>query len=133
MNKILVVDDDLRLRRLVSVILRSNGYDVLEAEDGFSALDELPRQPDLVILDLSMPVMDGESFYHEAQRRGYRGQTLVLSAQLYGSQIAGRMDCHYLPKPFDPDELGEEVESLLQAPSSSALSRPPDHLRPRWQ
>ena len=59
-NPVLVVDDDALNREMLSALLRRNGLEVIEAEDGLSALDVLEQQPiDLVLLDVMMPKLDG--------------------------------------------------------------------------
>jgi CheY-like chemotaxis protein len=68
MTTILLVDDDEDIRELTAEILRESGYDVVEAEDGRQALDALiamSAPPELVLLDLMMPVMTGQQMLHE--------------------------------------------------------------------
>src|SRR5216683_349145 len=68
MPQILVVEDDDAIRGLVSEVLRDDGYDVREASNGVEALDRVREQrPDLIVLDLMMPVMDGWTFVEECR------------------------------------------------------------------
>src|ERR1700687_4180315 len=70
MPQILVVEDDDAIRGLVSEVLRDDGYDVREATNGVEALDRLrDARPDLIVLDLMMPVMDGWAFVEELRRK----------------------------------------------------------------
>ena len=70
MPQILVVEDDDAIRGLVSEVLRDDGYDVREATNGVEALDRLREErPDLIVLDLMMPVMDGWAFVEACRRK----------------------------------------------------------------
>ena len=69
MPRILVVEDDEAIRGLVTEVLRDDGYEVSEAANGAEALDYVGgHQPDLIVLDLMMPVMDGWTFVEECRR-----------------------------------------------------------------
>jgi two-component system, chemotaxis family, chemotaxis protein CheY len=69
MPQILVVEDDDSIRWLVSEVLRDDGYEVSEASNGLEALQSVgQRRPDLIVLDLMMPVMDGWTFVEECRR-----------------------------------------------------------------
>src|SRR5438874_2382514 len=101
--RILVVDDDADIRNMVEFILADAGYVVTTAADGRAALDAVLHQlPDVILLDLNMPVMTGWEFQEELRRRGIpvpvifmtAGQRAREEAQRY--QVAG-----YLMKPFD--------------------------------
>lgn len=116
MTTILVVDDDPAIVRLVTLVLKSASFDVRRAFDGREALSQLlagGTNPDLVVLDLSMPVMDGRHFYAEARSAGYQGPVIVCSA--HGAREA----CLELgaqasvSKPFDPDVLLETIREQL--------------------
>ena len=68
MNKILVVDDDPNIRELIRLILKKEGFDVLDAEDGKDALEKLENsKTDLIVLDIMMPNMDGWEFCREVR------------------------------------------------------------------
>jgi DNA-binding response OmpR family regulator len=113
-RSVLVVDDDVNLTRLLRMILRSAGFEVLTAEDGFAGLEVTKeRTPDLIILDLRMPQMDGHEFYRELRNRGI--QTPVLIASAYGARAAQRElgAQGAIEKPFDPDRVVEVVEQIL--------------------
>jgi CheY-like chemotaxis protein len=111
---VLVVDDDPSILRMLRVVFRGDGFDVLTATNGAEALEECERsQPDVVVLDLEMPVMDGREFFRELRRRGNAVPVLILSA--YGSDRVRselRADA-FVNKPFEPDYLVSEVTRIL--------------------
>lgn len=117
MGYVLVVDDDPHIRELVSVILRKEGLNVQQAEDGRLALAQMEASPaDMVILDIMMPNMDGWELCKQL-RRQYDIPLLMLTAKgemndkLHGFNL-GTDD--YLIKPFDPAELKVRVKALLK-------------------
>jgi DNA-binding response OmpR family regulator len=115
-HRILVVDDDGNLLRLLAMILRLAGFDVVTTEDPQRGLELAgSERPDLIILDLQMPKLDGKSLYRQLRGRGL--QTPVLIASAFGAREAqlelgaqGAME-----KPFDPERLVETVRELLAA------------------
>ncbi|MDE7334431.1 MAG: response regulator transcription factor [Lachnospiraceae bacterium] len=120
--KILVVDDESRMRKLVKDFLTRSGYDVLEAEDGGKALDIFYAEKDiaLVILDIMMPVMDGWEVCREI-RQYSKVPIIMLTAksgeqdELQGFQLG--VD-EYISKPFSPKILVARVEAILRRTSS---------------
>jgi len=117
MTTILVVDDELQIREAIERSLRARGYDVAGAPDGSEALDlAATRAPDLVIMDLNMPVMDGL----EATKRIRAWSSvpiLVLSVRDEEDDKIGALDLgadDYLTKPFGTGELLARVRALLR-------------------
>ena len=117
MSKILIVDDDPLIRELVGVFLRQEAFDVYEASDGQEALQVLEGvKPDLAILDIMMPRMDGWELIREL-RASYDFPVLMLTAKgetaqkIKGFQL-GTDD--YMVKPFEPEELVARVRALLK-------------------
>jgi two-component system alkaline phosphatase synthesis response regulator PhoP len=112
--RVLVVDDDEALLRMVRLTLSSAGCLVTTAGSGIEGLDRLDEDDDydVIVLDLQMPRMDGRSFYHEMRERGHRPEVVVLSA--YGAQEARRElgASAAVSKPFDPDYLVETVRRV---------------------
>ncbi len=114
---VLMVDDERRYRELVELNLTHRGYRVLQAADGLSALNLLEsEQPDLIILDLMMPRMDGYEFCRRV--REYSPVPIIMltakaeaSHKIQGLQM-GADD--YVTKPFSPDELLARVEAVLR-------------------
>ena len=119
-HKILVVEDEVDIATLVSFNLQRVGYAVDMAHDGREGLEKiLKEQPDLVVLDLMLPGMDGFSILKEMQRDSRANQTpvLMLTAK---SQIDDRIRGlesgvdDYLTKPFSPKELILRVQAILK-------------------
>ena len=113
--RILVIDDDPAVNRMIGTTLRSHGFSVASAYDGSAALAEVEAQePDIIILDLAMPVMDGRTFFRELRARGDTTPVLILSA--FGAREAARelRADGYVQKPFRPDELAEKIRSVLE-------------------
>jgi len=115
--KILIVDDDLDLRGLVGFSLRQAGYLVLEAGNGAEGLGTFEReQPDLVILDVNMPKLDG---FETCRRIRAMARTPVMMLTVRGSeedQVRG-LDLgadDFLVKPFSPRTLLARVRALLR-------------------
>jgi DNA-binding response OmpR family regulator len=130
---ILVADDDAPILRLVRTKLQTDGYHVITAINGQEALDLFENeQPDLIVLDIMMPVMDGI----EAMRR-IRTQSqvpiILLTARSSGRDKVRSLDMgadDYVTKPFDPDELSARVAAILRRttvaaqPASQVLEYP---------
>ncbi len=115
--KILVVDDDPRLREIVTVALMRGGYDVVVAADGQLALTHAARElPDLIVLDVGLPEMDGFDVCRRI-RQGSDVPILFLTAhddevdRVLGLEL-GADD--YVTKPFSPRELVARVRAILK-------------------
>lgn len=127
MTTILVVDDDPKIRSVLSRGLRFEGYAVQVAEDGAQALQSARQEPpDLVVLDVMLPGMDGLELCRRL-RQGLTAPILMLTARdAVPDRIAG-LDSgadDYLVKPFDFDELLARIRALLrrvQPPTDEAL------------
>jgi len=126
-NKILVVDDDPDILDAVSMILESQDYEVVTARDGEEGLAKLKAEmPDLMILDLLMPKMDGFAVCKELQDprwAKYRNIPILIltsvreeaSRRRYELETGLELDVDdYLEKPFLPDILLERVEKLIK-------------------
>jgi DNA-binding response OmpR family regulator len=111
--RVLVIDDDEALLRMLRLTMASAGLDVETARDGADGLERLDGAPfDAIILDLQMPRMDGRRFYREMHSRGFETPVVILSA--YGAEEAQRElgAAAAVPKPFDPDGLIEMIVDL---------------------
>lgn len=121
--KVLVVDDDRPSLKLTSFLLNEEGYVVTVAEDGRTALDLIAQDPpDLVILDVMMPHIDGFDVCRHI-RKTREVPIIFLSAKnQVGDKVAGlRLGADdYLSKPFEPAELLARVEAVLRRSVSSA-------------
>lgn len=115
---ILVVDDDHGMQLTIGSILEDDGYEVVIAGDGVEALAKLAEaQPELIVLDVGLPRMDGYAFAAELTRRGLRPQipVLVITADGRARQAAARVGAEaYLGKPFALTELLDCVGGLLR-------------------
>ncbi len=118
MFNILVAEDDKNLRKLMSAVLKQNGYNVLNAEDGAEALDIMNKtHVDLVISDIMMPNMDGYTFTSELRQSDNSLPVLMVTAKetLEDKRrgfSAGTDD--YMVKPIDMDEMLLRVAALLR-------------------
>lgn len=113
--RILVVDDEPQVRATVREALAYEGYDVIEAADGAQALDVIPRtSPDVVVLDLWMPVMDGWTLRKRLQERYPEIPVIVLSAMEMKDADLIALDAFVLEKPFELDELYAAIRSALE-------------------
>ena len=117
-GRILVVEDDLAILTGVSMNLRYEGYQVLQAQDGTQGLQlAVSEKPDLVILDLMLPRMNGYEVLRELRRRGQRVPVLLLSAKgMERDKVLG-LDLgadDYVVKPFGVAELLARVKALLR-------------------
>lgn len=117
MAKVLIVDDDPHIRKLVGHFLVREGFEILEAENGNEALLVLEKsRADLVILDIMMPEMDGYELCREL-REYYDLPLLMLTAKGESEQKVKGFELgtdDYLVKPFDPPELVARVRALLK-------------------
>ncbi len=120
---VLVVDDEPDIRRLVSDALRLEGYRVRTAGDGQEALQRVAEErPDLILLDLMLPVMDGRQFCRllthtpTATVRDGHIPVILVSADRHLRERAAELGAvDYLPKPFDLDDLLAAVQRHLGA------------------
>jgi two-component system, OmpR family, alkaline phosphatase synthesis response regulator PhoP len=117
-SRILVVEDDLSILTGVSMNLRFEGYEVLQAQDGTRGLElAVKESPDLVVLDVMLPKMNGYEVVRELRRRGLGTPVLMLSAKgmerdkVLGLEL-GADD--YVVKPFGVSELLARVKALLR-------------------
>lgn len=116
--KVLVVDDEQAVRESLRRSLGFNGYEVVQAGDGEEALSMIQaEEPDLVILDLMMPKIDGLEVCRQLRGTGFHNPILMLTARDGVSDRVAGLDAgadDYLPKPFALEELLARVRSLLR-------------------
>ncbi len=119
--RVLVVDDETRIVDFLSVKLRVTGYEVLTACNGLEALEQVQAQePDLVVLDVLMPRMDGFSTLKEL-RTFSSVPVIILSAKGTNADKVKGLSLgadDYLAKPFSPDELVARIEAVRRRLSS---------------
>lgn len=113
-RRILVVDDTDAIREIVADALSLYGYEVLTARNGEEALEAAKQQPALVLMDLMMPGLDGQSVSRRLAEQGCTAPVVVVSADRAGAARAKEMGAvGFLPKPFDLDRLLETIERVL--------------------
>jgi two-component system, chemotaxis family, chemotaxis protein CheY len=118
---ILIADDNRQIRMLVNASLRSGGYNLLEAEDGEAALEAaLGQHPDLILLDVTMPKLDGFEVLHFLRAKPQTADTKVIMLTTAGTpadiQTGADMGVSgYIIKPFDPVQLRDAVGAVLHA------------------
>lgn len=115
--RILVVEDEPSIREVVSLYLRRAGYQVTVANDGRKALEILANQPpDLVVLDLMLPEIDGLEITRWLRERGDIPIIMLTARREEGDRIAGlEMGADdYVIKPFSPQELVSRVRAVLR-------------------
>ena len=116
---ILTADDNQQIRMLVKAALRSLGHELLEAVDGEEALEvAIERVPDLVLLDVTMPKLDGWEVLRFLRQRpetaDVRVMMLTTAAQKVDLEHGSSLGCNdYLTKPFSPADLREHVVRML--------------------
>ena len=124
-HKILVVDDEANIRRIITSYLRSDGFEVAEASDGEAALAEFDRSsPDLVLLDVMMPGLDGIEVLRELRRRS-DVYIIMLTARAEETDrviglTVGADD--YVTKPFGAKELVARVKAVLRRQRGAAVA-----------
>jgi len=115
--KILVVDDEPPIRKLLRLGLNAHGYDVHEAANGKSALDMLAKKPDLVILDLGLADIDGLALLKAIRQRHDSLPIIVLSSRGDEAGKVAALDLgadDYVTKPFGMDELLARMRAALR-------------------
>ena len=113
---VLIVEDDPDLRLLLASVVGMLDVDTVTAEHGLAALDAMAvRRPDLIVLDMKMPVMDGWDYCDRLDRQPVRRPPIVVVSA--APDVAGRAEevgaDAWLAKPFEPERLIEIVERFL--------------------
>ena len=115
--RVLVIDDEPPIRKLLRMGLSTQGYRVIEAPDGRSALDLIREKPDLVILDLGLPDMQGLELLRTMRTRDERVPIVVLSSRADEVAKVQALDLgadDYVTKPFGMDELLARIRAALR-------------------
>ena len=119
-KKILVVDDEPNILKLISFILKNNGYEVMEAASGPECLKKAKKEtPDMIVLDVMMPKMDGFEVAKKIKSNATTRNVpiLMLSSKAQFEDKMKGIDSgatDYITKPFDKQELIEKVQELLE-------------------
>jgi DNA-binding response OmpR family regulator len=116
---ILVVDDDAEIRQLLSMMLNFSGYEAQVAADGMEAWRQIQRQrPDLLILDVMMPELDGISLCRKLREENRTADLpiIMLSGKAHPEAVEEGLNAgadRYMTKPMAMDELTREMKTLL--------------------
>jgi len=132
---ILLVEDELSVRRLVSQMLMLTGYSVLEAANGPEALQLMEKQPveiDLLLTDVVMPFMNGGELAERLARIYPRMRVLFTSGYMDDVvvQKVVALGAQFLPKPFSPAILVKKVREVLEQPHEEPQTRPAAGVKP---
>lgn len=120
--KLLIVDDQYGIRLLLHEIFKKEGYEVFQAANGFQAIDIVIKDcPDLVILDMKIPGMDGVEILKRIKEINKEIKVILMTA--YGEldiiEEAKKLGAlRYFPKPFDIDEIKKVVREHTSQPQS---------------
>ena len=127
-SHILVVEDDPDMADVVLMVLKEQGYEVTNVQNGREALDAVARQmPGLILLDMMMPVMDGWQFAHEFHRRyGTMVPIVVVTAGEQPEKRAREVGASaWLPKPFELRVLLHTIARLYRPAAPARIGLAP--------
>jgi two-component system, OmpR family, KDP operon response regulator KdpE len=125
--RVLVVDDEPPIRKLLRMGLTVNGYDVIEAANGKAALNLLSERPDVIILDLGLPDIEGQELLQTIRHRNESVPIVVLSSRGDEASKVEALDQgadDYVTKPFGMDELLARMRAALRHQLQSHGERP---------
>jgi CheY-like chemotaxis protein len=130
MKRILVVDDEPSIRKLLKVALGNRGYEVLEAEDGLEAMGMIAaHKPDLVVLDVMMPGLTGHQVHDRLRSKPETKDLPILFLSAAGTyeeqqrEISADPHSDYLPKPFKPSDVAEHITAMLDPTKRAEFER----------
>lgn len=127
-TRILVVDDEPNIREVVELYLRRGGYEVEVAADGAAALTAIERKiPDLIVLDLMMPAVDGVQLTRALRQGEIEIPIIMLTAKGEESDRISGLEMgadDYVTKPFSPKELVARVKAVLRRASAKPMVDP---------
>lgn len=124
--RVLIVDDDPTIRSLLAEALSEEGFSSATAANGIDALDNIKAaRPNLVLLDIQMPKMDGPTFLQALAKTHIKVPVIVMSAAVSPRTAARELHADgYLAKPFDLDQVLEQVEDVFAQYSDTKWSDP---------
>ena len=125
--KILVVEDEADISELVAATLSAEGFAVVQAANGMEAMERLEKdEPDLVVLDLMMPVISGLEVLQHIRKKGNTPVILLTALESEDNRVRGLQlgADDYLVKPFSVRELAARVSALLRRSGMSAATNP---------
>jgi two-component system, OmpR family, KDP operon response regulator KdpE len=125
--RVLVVDDEPPIRKLLRMGLGAEGYQVIEASSGKAALEQIPQKPDLIILDLGLPDMQGLELLRMMRERNEGVPIVVLSSRADETAKVQALDFgadDYVTKPFGMNELLARIRAAMRHQLQSHGERP---------
>jgi CheY-like chemotaxis protein len=134
-SKVLIIDDDEDLRESVASILRVEGYEVAIACHGQEALAQLAsaRMPDLILLDLRMPVMDGPAFLRAVDGAEELADIPIVVFTSFAQESERTLMRPILQKPLNVNELIEAVAGFCERPSTWSEDEAPTERKPTFR
>lgn len=134
--KLLLIDDSEDMQKLIRMFLERDGYQVMPAANGTEGLRQLARyQPDLVLLDIMMPIVDGWETCRRI-REVSQVPIIMLTAKTHETDIVRGLEMgadDYVTKPFEPSELKARIQALLRRTRNMPRQRPsPQVLEDDW-
>ncbi len=118
-KRILVVDDEAPIRRVLELKLKNGGYEVLLAEDGEAGLRVIESEkPDAVVSDINMPRMDGKQLCEATNRLKIERTflTIIMTARIFPDEeqwISAMQDTVFMEKPFSPSSILERIDQYF--------------------
>ncbi|HLA28404.1 MAG TPA: response regulator [Syntrophales bacterium] len=118
-KRVLVVDDEAPVRRVLELKLKNGGYDVLLADNGEDALKIIESEkPDAVVTDINMPRMNGKELCGKTNdlKRERPFLTIIMTARIFPDEeqwIAGMLDTLFMEKPFSPSYILESIDQYF--------------------
>ena len=114
-KRVLLVEDETDLRKMMKILLELHGYDVIEAADGYEAVEKaIEQEPNLILMDIAMPVMDGIDSTRAIRRHAELNGVPIVAVTAYGdfySQRAKNAGCiDVIQKPIDFGQLKPMIE-----------------------
>jgi len=128
--KILLVEDNEQNRYLVTFLLEQHGYHVVPARSGIEGIELAGRvQPDLIILDIQLPQMDGYAVARELRQNPALKEVPIVAVTSYAmagdrERVLAAGCTGYIEKPIDPDTFRQQIEEYLNARPSGGGARP---------
>ena len=118
MNKILIIDDDKNIKKMLVRRLKKAGYDISTAENGAKGVEAVYEVfPDIIFMDMDMPVMDGYQATRTLRNKGWEGLIIALTASVMSSETGQAMEAgcdHFFPKPIGTD-FETKLKTVLEA------------------
>ncbi len=131
MNVVVCIEDEPEMITLIKAILNRRGYDVVGAGNGREGLETIERiKPDVILLDLMMPGMDGWEVYQKLKANEATSQIPVIVVTAKAQSIDKMLGLHiakvddYIAKPFSPQELVESIAKVLAKRPNPAAEAP---------